>query len=147
MRVKVISFEKRSRSPFEGAISDYKKQFLRRFSLEEIFLSKGQPEDTVKKIEVIIRGSKNPFVCILDSRGEELTTEGFTNILLDCEKVGRDIIFIIGPREGLCRSLEIEYDLILSLSRLTFSHRIARLLLFEQIYRAFCYTINHPYNR
>ena len=58
------------------------------------------------------------------------------------ETINRKIIFIVGGPDGLCERIKKRADEVLSLSPLTFTHEIARLLLIEQIYRA-CSILHH----
>ena len=58
-----------------------------------------------------------------------------------------EIVFFIGGAYGLEQGFLHECDLCVSLSSLTFSHSIARIVLSEQIYRGFCLLNNHPYHK
>jgi len=88
--------------------------------------------------------SKNDsFNIILDPLGKEITTEKFANILERNSKVN----FFIGGAYGFSREFIKKGDLILSLSQLTMSHKIAKVVLFEQIYRALTINGNHPYHK
>ena len=60
---------------------------------------------------------------------------------------GRDLVFAVGGAEGLPASWRGGADLLLSLSPMTFPHELARVLLAEQIYRAFSALLGHPYPR
>ena len=57
------------------------------------------------------------------------------------------ISFFIGGAYGLGDNLRGEMDRLVSLSRLTFAHKIAKLVLYEQIFRALCINANHPYHK
>ncbi len=146
MRIVVISFEKESHSPFDDIIRDYKGRIASRLIIEEKFL-RIKIKDIPSQIELIVSQYKNPKVCVLDESGRTLNTMDFIKMLIRFEQEGRTIIFIIGPPNGFEKPFRFKYDLLISLSSLTFSHQIARLLLFEQIYRTYCFLSNHPYNK
>ena len=60
---------------------------------------------------------------------------------------GRDVIFVIGGADGLEAGLKAKADLMLRISSLTLPHGMVRVILAEQIYRAWTITQNHPYHR
>lgn len=79
----------------------------------------------------------------LTPEGRSLDTFGFAEILKD----KAEIVFFIGGAYGLEQEFLHQCDLCVSLSSLTFSHSIARIVLSEQIYRGFCLLNNHPYHK
>lgn len=84
---------------------------------------------------------------LLDPAGRELDSAKFTNLIAQAEMEGRDQVFVIGGAEGLPPEWRSKADLLLSLSRMTFPHELARAMLSEQIYRAFTTLRGHPYPR
>ncbi|HOD17875.1 MAG TPA: 23S rRNA (pseudouridine(1915)-N(3))-methyltransferase RlmH [Candidatus Cloacimonadota bacterium] len=85
------------------------------------------------------------FVIALDETGKEFTSVQFANFLLDL-KANRDIIFVVGGVYGLDSSVRKRADLILSFSRFTFPHQLIRLLLCEQLYRAYTISSGKSYH-
>lgn len=83
----------------------------------------------------------------LDERGQALTTAALAKQLERWRGDGRDIVFAIGGADGLDAGLLKEADLVLSLSALTLPHALARVVLAEQLYRAWTILSNHPYHR
>lgn len=75
------------------------------------------------------------FCILLDESGESKDSQGFSELLTDLTSKKR-IVFVIGGVFGTDARLKQEADMCLSLSRLTFTHRMSRLILVEQIYRA-----------
>ncbi|MBN1306326.1 MAG: 23S rRNA (pseudouridine(1915)-N(3))-methyltransferase RlmH [Chitinispirillaceae bacterium] len=75
----------------------------------------------------------------LSEEGRVLTSRRFASLL---ETINRKIIFIVGGPDGLSERIKKRADEVLSLSPLTFTHEIARLLLIEQLYRA-CSILHH----
>lgn len=75
-------------------------------------------------------------VC-LDDRGKEMTSDEFARFLRAREREsGRPVVFVVGGFLGLADAVLERADMRLSLSRMTFSHELARVLLLEQVYRA-----------
>jgi len=85
-------------------------------------------------------------VC-LDPAGREMDSRQFTALIQKSEMEGRDLVFLVGGADGLPPEWRNRADTLLSLSRLTFPHELARALLAEQIYRAFTTLRGHPYPR
>ena len=84
---------------------------------------------------------------LLDPGGRTIDSSAFTDIVREAEMQGRDLVFIIGGHDGLPAGWRERADLLLSLGRMTMPHELARVVLAEQIYRAFTTLRNHPYPR
>ena len=98
-----------------------------------------------KLSERLLRNRKNEIIIILDERGDNLTTHSFKDLIL---KSGtRDKIFIIGSTDGFDKNILKMSDRVISLSRMTFTHSFAAIILLEQIYRSVTIEVNHPYHR
>lgn len=86
-------------------------------------------------------------VVLLSPDGELLDTHGFAAIVDAARLAARDIHFVIGPTDGHPPAWKQRAGCLLSLSRLTFPHELARAMLCEQIYRALTLLAGHPYPR
>ena len=87
--------------------------------------------------QLLSLAANEPYLVCLDSAGPLMSSEQFSSFLLSkLEEGGSHLAFLIGGPEGLPSELKDKYPL-LSLSRLTFTHQLVRLILVEQIYRAF----------
>ena len=84
---------------------------------------------------------------LLDPAGREMDSAAFTAIVREAEMQGRDLVFAVGGHDGLPPGWGERADLLLSLGRLTMPHELARVVLAEQIYRAFTTLRGHPYPR
>jgi len=84
---------------------------------------------------------------LLDPGGRTLDSAGFIEIVSQAERVGQDLVFLIGGHNGLPTEWKGRADFLLSLSPMTFPHELARAMLLEQIYRAFTTLRGHPYPR
>lgn len=83
----------------------------------------------------------------LDPAGRRLDSAEFVRIVEQTETVGQDLVFLVGGHDGLPPDWKPRADLLLSLSLMTFPHELARVMLAEQIYRAFTTLRGHPYPR
>jgi len=83
----------------------------------------------------------------LDPAGKELDSHAFARLLDTAAMQGQDLVFLIGGHDGLTAEQRAGADLLLSLSRMTWPHELARAMLAEQIYRGFAILRNHPYVR
>lgn len=84
---------------------------------------------------------------VLDERGDSLDTRGLAQWLQRWRDAGvRNVSFFVGDSEGFEDEDRAQADRVLALSRLTFPHRIARLVLLEQLYRAATILAGHPYH-
>ncbi|AJY43657.1 23S rRNA (pseudouridine(1915)-N(3))-methyltransferase RlmH [Burkholderia humptydooensis] len=90
---------------------------------------------------------KNARVVALDERGRDWTTMQLAQALPAWQQDGRDVAFVIGGADGLDPELKSRADLLLRVSSLTLPHGMVRVLLAEQLYRAWSITQNHPYHR
>ena len=92
-------------------------------------------------------GRTPPIVVLLDSRGKSMTSEAFAAWLGARRDAGaQHIVFAIGPASGWSDTARQRADLQLSLGAMTFAHALARLVLAEQLYRAFTILSGHPYH-
>ncbi|MEK0082149.1 23S rRNA (pseudouridine(1915)-N(3))-methyltransferase RlmH [Benzoatithermus flavus] len=88
------------------------------------------------------------IVVALDERGRDLTSETFAERLGDWRDQGRRAAaFLIGGPDGLAESVLRAADLGLALGRMTWPHRLVRVMLAEQLYRATTILAGHPYHR
>ncbi len=82
----------------------------------------------------------------LSEFGKERTSEAYSEWLFQCLEARNQMIFLIGGAEGIDDAVYNECDAKISLSKLTFPHKLARLLFIEQLYRAISIKENHPYH-
>jgi len=83
----------------------------------------------------------------LDPAGQTMDSARFSTLFSNAEMQGQDLVFLVGAHEGLTPAQRKQADLLLSLGAMTWPHELARVLLAEQIYRAFAILRNHPYVR
>jgi len=92
--------------------------------------------------------SPETFLIALDERGKSLPSKAFAEHLGRIVSAGRsEAAFLIGGPDGLDAALTERARLVLALGPMTWPHRLARVMLAEQIYRAVTILVNHPYHR
>lgn len=101
-----------------------------------------------KEAKSILKQLKqDEYVILIDIHAKELSTAEFTEKLAAISLTESEIAFIIGSSNGLSDELRRRADLSISLSKLTFTHYHALLLLLEQVYRSFLIRANKPYDK
>lgn len=98
-----------------------------------------------QRIEAAI--PKGARVVALDERGTALTTVALAQRLKDWQLEGRDVALVIGGPDGLSPEFKCAANERIRLSDLTLPHAMVRVLLVEQLYRAWSINANHPYHR
>jgi 23S rRNA (pseudouridine1915-N3)-methyltransferase len=92
-------------------------------------------------------GRTRPVLVLLDARGRQFTSEEFAELLRDQQDRGtQNLFFGVGPANGFTDTGRGAADLILSFGKMTLAHELARIVLLEQIYRAFTILKGHPYH-
>jgi len=142
-----------------GWINDASHEYIKRFPHEiDIQLTELKPEkrssskSTEKVQELESQRIRNVVsvrnrVVALDESGKQWTTKQFAETCEKWMQEGQDTTFILGGADGLHESIKQSADIMLSLSKLTFPHGLARVILIEQLYRALSIIKNHPYHR
>lgn len=153
MKIKILLVGKIRNEFIRVGVQEYRKRLLPFFNIDieylqnfsdlpkEIALSK--EGEIIKKI---IKDKK--YIVSLDKEGKELSSEEFTYKFLDLDKISQnnEITFIIGGIYGIQEDIKKSSNFILSLSKMTFTHEFALLILLEQIYRGIKILRNEPYH-
>lgn len=119
-------------------------------AVQEIELKGGDParRRSEEGRAILTALPKDAPLIALDERGALLTSRDFAAHLARLQQAGvRTIAFAIGGADGLDPEVCARAALVLSLGRMTFPHELVRLLLVEQLYRAFTILKGHPYHR
>jgi 23S rRNA (pseudouridine1915-N3)-methyltransferase len=94
------------------------------------------------------RGRVAPLLVLLDSRGRQFSSEQFAGWIGEQRDQGRQqIVFAIGSADGWSDATRKRAGMLLSLGPMTLPHELARVVLCEQVYRAFTILTGHPYHR
>ena len=87
------------------------------------------------------------FVIALDKEGKSWSTENLANKIANWQQDGTNVSLLIGGPEGMTPELLQQADARISLSAMTFPHPIVRIILAEQLYRAYSILSHHPYHK
>ncbi|MBR1769673.1 MAG: 23S rRNA (pseudouridine(1915)-N(3))-methyltransferase RlmH [Bacteroidales bacterium] len=143
----------------KGFISEGVEEYLKRlqhyvnFSLEVIpdiknssALSPLQLKE--KEAEMIIKHiSQEDNVILLDEHGKEFSSKDFASFLQQKMNLSlKSLVFVVGGAYGFDESIKQKFNSKISISKMTFSHQMIRLLFVEQVYRAFTILKNEPYH-
>ncbi len=156
MNINIISvgkirekFIKQGVEEFLKRISPYSSLKITEIPAEDLRSDISTEKILEKEAEKILCNIKeNTYVIALDRMGQKLSSEKFAKKLGEISSQGISrVVFIIGSSEGLACRVKKSADMLLSFSDMTFPHQIMRLVLVEQIYRAFKILKNEPYHK
>lgn len=145
MKVRVVWLGRPKASPYENEVETYRKRVHRRWPAEDRPLrasSGGRDKDPVRALrleaDVLMRHLEPGWrLVVLDERGQTHTSEAFAKRLQKTVDQGVEgVLFVIGSDLGLDKAIVARADEKLSLSPMTLPHLLARLLLWEQLFRA-----------
>ncbi len=158
VKIKIINVGTNKESYFNEGINEYvkrlKKDVLFEFiSIPEYKLTNNPSENEIKNgldkeaslIEKHI--SKNSFVIAMCIEGKQLTSSEFADLFKDKMNSFSSFSFIIGGSFGMSEKIKSLANMKLSMSKMTFPHTMAKLILSEQIYRAFSINSGGRYNK
>lgn len=146
MKIKIVALGKIKEKFLKEGISEFLKRLTSYASMEIIEINPLEIKDenlTAKFLEqegekILDQIKPNSYVITLEINGANFSSEKFAQKLEEiCNQGHNEIIFVIGSSCGLASIVSERANLKLSLSSMTFLHQFARLLLLEQIYRAF----------
>lgn len=142
-KIKIICVGKIKENNIKEFCNELEKRIKPFCNFEVIELKdKGIEEDT-NSIKQKIKDEKIKNVFIMDERGKDFTSIDFSKLI---QKTEDDICFVIGGSDGLLNDIKTENKTI-CLSKMTFTHEMARLFLTEQIYRSMMILNNRSYHK
>lgn len=159
MNITIISVGKLKEKYLKQGIAEYLKR-LKSYAKVKIIEVADEPAgqqlsakevELIKELEgkkIIDKIPKRAEVIALDLRGKELTSEKFAEYIDETATYGKShLVYIIGGSHGLSEEVLKLTNLKVSFGRLTYPHQLMRLILVEQIYRAFKILNNEPYHK
>ena len=150
---------KASEKYYREAMDEYTKRLGAEFAIEKIEIrAEPLPEDpnqsqidaclVAEGKKILGRLNANAFKIALCIEGNHLTSERFASLLYgEKAESSKSVDFVIGSSHGLCDEVKKTADFLLSLSSLTFSHRLAAVMLSEQLYRAYSIKTGRKYHK
>jgi len=154
MQITLIQTGKTKFSYLKEGISDYYKRIQHYINYSEITIpdlknvknlsvaeiKKKEGEQALKLID------RSAFLILLDERGKQSSSEEFAEFIRKKMNSGKDIVLLIGGAYGFSDDLYARANDKISLSKMTFSHQIIRLIFAEQLYRALTIIRGEPYH-
>lgn len=113
------------------------KEYTNLENIEQIKLAEGQE----------IMNNLKGYTILLDVKGKEMSSEQFATLIKDISLTSSEITFVIGGSYGVSEQVKQKVNFKLSVSPMTFPHRLFRVMLLEQIYRAFTILNNINYHK
>jgi 23S rRNA (pseudouridine1915-N3)-methyltransferase len=145
VRVRIIAVGKAKDRDLRSLLSDYYARIGRYAKFEEIELKDGKEAEVSERLARSIPDRSR--VVALEVDGRALSSHELSKWIDRAENDSvQTLVFLIGGSYGLPRELSKKADLRLSLSAMTLPHRLARLVLAEQVYRAFSISRGEPYD-
>lgn len=154
MKIKIVSVGSIKEKFLKDAISEYLKRLTRFAKIEIIEVDEtkiqNKSEEQVKKEEgerLLKRIGQDEFVFLLDLKGELISSEVLAQKINDLINKGISLLtFVIGGTLGLSEEVRKRANIKLSISKMTFTHQMCRMIILEQIYRAFKIINNEEYH-
>lgn len=150
--IKIICVGKIKEKSMRDLIEEYYKRITKYSKIELIeLLDENKGEDTKnmklesEKIFNVINDTD--FVITLEIEGKQITSADFSEKLDELLMNNKNLVFVIGGSCGLDESVKNRSNMTLSFSKMTFPHQLFRVILLEQIYRAFKILNNEKYHK
>jgi len=146
LKLRLISVGKDRSGLFEPAVQEYAAR-LKHYAKLELLELKARATRAAEAEEILSRIGPSERLVALDERGKALGSEELAAWLGRAQREAKDVAFVVGGDEGLDPSVLERAALVLSLSRMTLPHRLARVVIAEQLYRAFTLLRGEPYHK
>lgn len=156
MKIELLFLGKTKEKYLAAGIDDFVKRIQRYAQIEihtirEKRFGESAPDSLIRDEEakVLLERVNQPTMLIaMDSTGKQVSSDKFAELIQQWQEQGRrSITFLIGGPTGLAPAVTKKADFILSLSKMTFTHEMARLILLEQVYRAFSILAGTKYHK
>ena len=144
MKLRIAWIQQRPGRDKAGATRELTDEYLKRLShfAQVETIEVGDEAALFKKLE---RRGNEAFI-FMDSRGKQFTSEEFSDLIGDFKDRGAQVTFAIGGPDGWSEESLKAANMKISLGKITLPHELARVVLIEQIYRAFTILEKHPYH-
>ena len=139
MKLRIAWIGKTKEPAVQSLTDEYLKRLSRYANTQGMAL---RDESAVLKL-----GADRHTLVLLDSRGKQFSSEEFAEFLRNHQdRNPLPLLFAVGPANGFSAAARQEAKLLLSLGKMTVAHELARVVLLEQLYRAFTILKGHPYH-
>lgn len=155
MRIHLLAVGTRMPSWVSAGFQEYSRRLPRECSLQLVEIPVGRRGKAIPAERAIQEEGQQmlaalPRDCLavaLDVQGKPWSTPALAGRLQDWMASGRDVALLVGGPDGLAPDCLSRADLVWSLSELTYPHALVRIILAEQLYRAWSIHAGHPYHR
>lgn len=151
MRLRLLCVSRRPAAWVADAGQEYLRRLKGQLDVEVREIAPAQAanaaQQKAREGEMILKAAAGATLVALDERGTQWSTREFADTLARWRDSGTDVVLAIGGAEGHSDAVRAHAAATWSLSRLTLPHQFARVLVIEQIYRAWSLLNNHPYHR
>jgi|SRR5579864_5840029 len=147
MKIRVVWIAAKSKSK-EPAYDSLTREYVARISIFQLIDASPVPSETAL-LKLVDRKAQRtvPFLALLDGRGKQMTSEEFAQWIESQQSADvQQLVFAIGPADGFSDAARRTASASISLGKMTLPHELARVVLLEQIYRAFTIIRKHPYH-
>jgi len=145
VKIKIAWIGKTKEPAIQSLTAEYLKRISHYVQVEAVTL-----RDEKALLETCGRGSKGgakSTLVLLDSRGKESSSEQFAKFLADYQdRNPLPLVFAIGGADGFSNETRASAQQVISLGKMTLAHELARVVLLEQVYRAYTIIKGHPYH-
>jgi 23S rRNA (pseudouridine1915-N3)-methyltransferase len=144
VKLKIAWIGKTKEPAIQALTDEYLKRLARYCELEGVSL---KDEAALMKLsDTKTRNGRHTLV-LLDAGGKQLSSEDLAKFLREYqERNSLPLLFAVGPADGFTEEARRSAALLLSLGKMTLAHELARIVLLEQLYRAFTILKGHPYH-
>jgi len=146
LKLRLISVGKDRSGLFEPAVQEYASR-LKHYARLELLELKAKATRAAEAKDILARVGPTGCLVALDERGRALGSAELAEWLGWMQREAKDVAFVVGGDEGLDPSVLERAALVLSLSKMTLPHRLARVVVAEQLYRAFTLLRGEPYHK
>lgn len=143
MKIKVTWIGKTKESAIQTLTDDYLKRIARYAEVSDVAL---KDEAAILAVAHGERQKERHRLVLLDSRGKQLSSEELAQFLEREQMQALPLLFAVGGADGFSDETRQQATFVLSLGKMTLPHELARVVLLEQLYRAFTILKNHPYH-
>ena len=146
MKITMLAVGKLKEKYLADAVKEYLKRIKPYATVEIIELLECRTVEE-EGVKLLARIPAESWVCVLDVHGELVSSENLAKVIADLTLSGQSkLTFVIGGAFGISQNLRETAAMRLSLSKMTFTHQMTRLILLEQIYRTFKINRGEPYH-
>lgn len=150
--IKIIAIGKIKEKPMQALIQEFEKRLKPIHNIEMIELGNSNKTDINSIIDdecqrMLDKIDARDYVILMDLKGKDLDSVSMSGKIMELIDLGKTITFIIGGSHGVNQPMRERSDYRWKISNLTFPHQMVRLMLYEQVYRFFMISKNHPYHK